>query len=152
LSDLDLIYIIKSQGSDYWQSIAARDTLSDHVIDVLADTKDIGTALVLTQNDRIHLTRHAIDILAVMARENETLAKPLLARPELPGQLVRELYSHVGAELKAYIRTAHGLSDEAGRIVDEVVVEFVEAYGSEFIPTEQMIETARKFGDMGLLN
>ena len=82
LSDLDLIYIIKSQGPAYWQAIAAREVLSAGVVDALADTRDAGTAVILAGNDRAVLTEYALQILSTMAQADENIARPLLSRPE----------------------------------------------------------------------
>lgn len=154
LNDLDLIYIIKSQGADYWRLIASRDVMSGEVVDVLADTRDLDTALVLTQNERIVLTRHAMIIFSDMARENGALAKPLLMRPEIPADLARRMYDYVGQELKTYIMAFFGEADSrAGAAVDSLVVEFAEASpSSEFMPTGELIKSVREKAALGLLN
>jgi len=155
LSDLDLIYIIRSQGPDYWQAIAARGTLSSQVIDVLADTKDIGTAVVLTQNERIRLTRHALEVLSDMAARNDAVAKPLLMRPEIPRDLALRLYDHVGKELKDYIRAFFSVEDVSpgSSAVEELIIEFGEASPHpEFMPTDEMVTQAREKAKHNLLN
>ena len=63
LSDLDIIYIIKSLGAAYWQAIAKRSRLSNEAIDMLVDSGDFGTAVILSQNERIRLTKYALGIL-----------------------------------------------------------------------------------------
>jgi len=154
LSDLDLIYIVKSQGPDYWQAIAARLNLSPRVIDALADTRDIGTAVVLTNNERANLTRHALNVLTEMATQSEIVARPLLRRPEIPPALARSLYKHVGKELRDYIRSFFGFEDGAvPAAVEELIVEFAEASPHpEFMPTEEMIRDAREKTMLNLLN
>ncbi|MCB9991633.1 MAG: DUF2336 domain-containing protein [Rhodospirillales bacterium] len=158
LSDLDLIYIIKSQGPDYWQAIAGRERMNNDVIDVLADTRDIGTAVVLSNNDRVTLTRHAMAILGEMARNNDAIAKPLLMRPEMPESLAKELYRYVGNELKAYISAFYNTGQElqqAVSAVDELILEFVEPTPRrlpEFMPTEQMVMLAQEQATYNMLN
>lgn len=157
LSDVDLIYIIKSQGPEYWQTIAAREVLSASVVDALADTRDVETAVVLAGNDRATLTEYALQILSAMAQTHEEVAKPLLAREELPIAIARELYAHVGTQLKAQIRAFFG--EEAtvplNKVFDDVLVEFADigAYArSEFFPSKTMIEAADRYAMAGLLN
>jgi len=153
LNDLDLIYIIKAKGADYWQAIAARGELSSQVIDMLAGTRDIDTAVVLSKNERICLTEAAINILGEMAKTNETIARPLLARPEIPEALARSLYAHVGAELKAYLRTYYDVGDEAVKqVAEDIVVEFSDSPSSVFMPSKHMIDAAEKFSLLGMLN
>lgn len=151
-SDLDLIYIVKSKGPDYWQAIAARENLSAQLIDMLADTGDMGTVIAMSENERITLTRHAIAIMADMARSNEALARPLLMRPEIPESLARSMYSHVGQELQNYIRAYYNVTDGLEEVVfRDVILEFEEAGNSEFMPTEEMLLAAAQFAETGKL-
>lgn len=155
LSDLDLIYIIKSQGPSYWQAIAVRENLGPHVIDVLADTRDSGTAVMLAGNERAVLTDYALQVLSGMAQVNEDIARPLLARGELPLAVARDMYAYVGAQLKADIKARFG--DEAcvaGKALNDVMVELTAhpRLPSEYMPNKSMIETAERYAMSGLLN
>ncbi len=162
LNDLDLIYIIKSQGPDYWQAIAARERMNDEVIDALADTRDLGTAVVLSQNERLSLTRHAVNILGDMARENDAIAKPLLMRKDVPDSLARALYDHVGEELRTYIRAFYrDIDNKAEAVLDDVMIEFVETkpqqprnrvFVEEFMPSPRMLNAAEMRASAGQLN
>jgi uncharacterized protein (DUF2336 family) len=153
LSDLDLVYIIKSQGAPYWRAIAARETLNESIIDMLADTKDADTALVLTANDRVRLTPYALDILTAIAEDRIELARPLLMREEMPPSLARKLYGHVGQELKNYIKAFYGVVPaDLENAADEIVLDFVDAIESdpepvpdyEFIPNDQIMAVAAR--------
>lgn len=157
LSDLDLIYIIKSQGADYWRAIAARQGLSAQVVNLLAETHDVPTAVILSENDRIALNEYAVGILARVARDHESVARPLLRRAEIPYQVARDLYGYVGAELKEYIRSFYGVEGDAAaaeKIVDDVVIDFTAPVGgmSEFMPTERMMENAEQLRDLNMLS
>jgi uncharacterized protein (DUF2336 family) len=153
LNDLDLIYIIKSKGRDYWQVIADRDKLSPHVVDILAGTKDPATAIVLSKNDRVCLTEHAISILGEMAKGDDAIARPLLARPEIPESLARALYTFVGTEIKAYLRTYYDIPDQAiEEAAEDIFVEFSDSSPSQFMPSKHMVGAADKFAVLGMLN
>lgn len=153
LNDLDLIYIIRSQGPEYWQAIAAREILSPQVIDVLADTQDETTAIVLSENERITLTQHAVGVLTRMATNSDSIAKPLLMRREVPPSVARVLYSYVGEEIRAYIRSRHSeINDSAVGALNRIIVDFVDGARSEFLPTESMVAEARKLAELGMLN
>jgi len=152
LTDMDLVYIIKAHGPEYWQAIAEREYLSPLVIDVLADTCDAATAIALSANDRIKLTRHALKLLAQMAEENTDVARPLLARSELPASIARQLYAHVGEELRLWIDAHFGPLDSAvTNAADDIIIEFADAQ-SKFMPTEEMIKAAEKFASLNMLN
>ncbi len=163
LSDLDLVYIIKCQGAEYWQAIARRESLSVSLIDMLAGTKEMGTAMALTRNDRVRLTPYAMDIIAGLAQENGDLARPLLMREEMPPSLARRLYAHVGQELKNYISTFYGHAPgEITQAAEEIILEFAEAQAprpapaapsdTDFMPTDDMMATARRMNELGQLN
>ncbi len=153
LSDLDLIYIVKARGAEHWQAIAAREDLSAQLVDILADKYDEGTAIVLSANERAHMTWHALDVLTAMAASNENIAKPLLMRSELPDNIVRRLYDHVGQELRHYIRDYHGIfSGEVNTAIDEIMLEFTSAGQPEmFMPNPRVIQAARQYAEKGKL-
>ncbi|QQG35660.1 MAG: DUF2336 domain-containing protein [Micavibrio aeruginosavorus] len=153
LSDLDLIYIVKSRGPAHWQAIASRENLSPHIIDVLADKKDKGTAIALSENERIRLTHHALEILSGMAREHEDVAKPLLMRPEMPEAIVRKLYDYVSQDLRNYIRDYYGIfSGEVASAIDEIMLEFSSAeHEDRFMPNDRVLLAAHQFAAKGKL-
>lgn len=150
LTDMDLIYIIKAHGPEYWRAIAAREYLSPLIIDVLADTRDVDTAGTLSANDRLKLTGHALDMLARMAQEHEDVARPLLSRAELPERIARQLYEYVGQELRQWIDDHFG-SLISKTAVDDIIVEFAEA-NIQYMPTEEMIDIAQRFASLNMLN
>ncbi len=129
LGEFDLMYIIKSKGPEYWAAIAQRRQLSEQVVDLLAETKDIDTAIALAENKGIKLTNNALTILADMAQGVEKLALPLLRREEVSADLAKALYQYVGAEIKGYIDHSFGSQappEEVSEAVDQVIVEFTE--------------------------
>ncbi len=153
LSDLDLIYIVKARGAEHWQAIAARENLSGQLVDVLVDKYDEGTAIVLSANERAQMTWHALDVLTAMASNNENIAKPLLMRSELPDNIVRRLYDHVGQDLRHYIRDYYGIfSGEVTTAIDEIMLEFTSAGQPElFMPNPRVIQAARQYSEKGKL-
>ena len=144
LNDTDLLYIVKAQSKEYWRVIAEREGLSGIVIDALADTRDVMTAKTLVHNRNSTLTEHALRVFSVMAEEYEPLTKPLLQRNEMTKELIKEIYSFVGFELKNYI-TANfdvNVSDSFDIALEEVKTEIIENIYSEFNVTHSMIEEA----------
>lgn len=152
LGDMDLIYIIKSKTSEYWQAIAKRNSMSDHVINVLAETRDNPTAHNLIQNMNIVLPEKAALEITAMASHEEDLAKGLLHRSEISDDIAVKLYSVVGQELKQYIARNFNLpTDTVISAVDDVILEFKEVVVSEFTPTKAMLNAAQKYKERGLL-
>ena len=153
LGDMDLIYIVKSKSAEYWRAIAARKAMSDQVMNVLAETRDLETAIIMAENMHIKLTERVLTIFSDMAQKSEDLAQPLLRREEITDDLVKVLYQYVGQELKTFItKNFPDIGSEVQDVVDDVVVELVETEeGSEFAPRPQMIKAADRYKEKGLL-
>lgn len=152
LGDLDLVYIVKSKGPKYWQEIAGRHNLTPYMMNLLAETRDIGTALALAENTVVTLTANALSILTDLAQNSEALAEPLLHRPDMPKDLATRLFRFVGEELKVFIK-AHFDVEPADimQAVDEVIEEFSSAPKNDLMPTEGMLEAARQYKKKGQL-
>jgi uncharacterized protein (DUF2336 family) len=153
LGPLDLIYIIKSKGPEHWRAIALREQMSNQVMNLLADTRDFGTALALVENTKIRLTDHTLGVLSDLAQKNEILAQPLLRRDEVSPQMAATLYEYVGQELKEYIRAHYELDKETVMAaLDDVVLEMVDTTANnETLPNLSMLKAADRFKEKGLL-
>jgi uncharacterized protein (DUF2336 family) len=154
LGDLDLIYTIKSKGPSYWKAVAKREEMSNQVINLLADTRDLDTAITLAENKAVTLTDHAVVVLSDMAQNSDDLAMPLLRRDEVTDEIAQKLFKFVGEQVKTFITEEYGV--EAGSIadsVDEVIVELVEATEAvnEFAPNDSMLRAADRYKSKGLL-
>ena len=155
LGDLDLMYIVKAKTTEYWQAIATRENISDELIDVLADTEDLETALALVDNMNITLTNHALITLSDIAQNSEVLALPLLRRDDVAGDVASKLYQYVGQEIKEFISNNYNFEGqcEVSKEIDRSVEEFVSpATPNDFMPDEYMLNTARGFKKKGELN
>ncbi len=161
LNDLDLLYIIQSRDTTFWQVIASRRALCENVVDALVDTHDVPTARALIANDTITLSGYSIGILSDMARSFNELAKPLLSRKDVPESVSRALYAMVGDALHSKIDQAFDQGDisfddaaQVRRVVNDVVTE-LSAPASEtidIIPSPAMIRAAEMFMGQGKLN
>lgn len=151
LKDMDLIYIIKSQGADHWRAIAERANMGLQVITTLAETRDLPTAITLAENEDIILSDQAVSIFVEMSKTSEALAKPLLQRDELPGIIGRVLYEFVGEEIKSIIRERFPVDVDMVAAVDDLVLEFADPVmpESEMNPSEKAIEAAQNLASRG---
>ena len=154
LGDMDLIYIIKSKGPKYWQAIAKRENMSNQIMNLLADTRDIDTTIQLVKNKKINLTEYSLTILSDLAQQSDALAAPLLRREEVGPELAKVLYAYVGEEIKEQVKTLYGFEAQSVvQAVDEVIVEMVEASESvsEFTPNKAILRAADRYKQKGLL-
>jgi uncharacterized protein (DUF2336 family) len=150
LQDMDLVYIIKSKGIDHWRAIASRAKMGPQVITALAETRDLETAITLSENENIILSNQAISIFVEMSKESDRLAKPLLMRDELPGIIGRVLYEFVGEEIKGIIRENFPVDIDMVSAVDDLVLEFVEPKEDvDMDPSPKAKEMARHLSESG---
>ncbi len=153
LEDMDLIYIVHSQDKEHWQAIAQRSTMSDQLIDVLADTKDEMTAINLTNNKVVTLTTHALSSFAEMAMSSDLLKQPLLTRDELPKDMANKLYEYVASEMKSQIsdNVAPDSRDVFDSVLDEVMAELNKDQ-KDMQPSDKMVEASEIMHKKGLLD
>lgn len=153
LTDMDLLYIVKATSSDHWQAIAKRERMSDFLIDALVDTKDMGTAINLSENENVVLTSHAVKRFSNMSRFSDELAKSFVMRNELPKSTVTKIYQHVGRDLKEYIREQFAVSNmqTIDGEIDDIVSQITAGDDSDFTPSVDMIISAENMMERGLL-
>lgn len=153
LNELDLLYIIQSRSSDYWRVIAEREDLREAVVDALAETRDLPTAKVLVSNDNVKLTRRAANVIGELALGDDDLARPFLARADVPPELARRLYSYVAEDIKKIIReNPTFISEDVLEAVEDVIGEFTGEAESSFKPSSAMLRAADMFSERGQLN
>lgn len=153
LNDLDLLYIIQSRESPFWQAIAARVDLNENVIEALADTKDIQTSRVLLENKFITLNQHSLDAVMNLAEKEEFLAEMLLDRSEVGQDIAQRIYAFASESLKQSIEEKFGaLSGDVAEIVDDVISEFIDYQRPAYMPTASMLKAADLFYEQKKLN
>lgn len=153
LTDMDLIYIIKSKTPEHWEAIARRSKMSDALVDVLVNTKDMATATALADNKAIILTPHAIERMTHMARFSDDLAKPFISRREIPEAVVTKLYQYVGRNLKSYIRDHFSIAnvDAVDGAIDDIVFQITTPNTKNLISSVEMLILAEHMMEKGFL-
>ncbi len=152
LGEFDLLYIIKSKSAEYWRAIATRESLSEQVVDVLADCNDFETALALAENTNITLSNRVLNIFAEIAQGAETLAVPLLRRDEVSEEIASMLYRYVSAEIRSFIVENYDVDvKQIDNVISEVEEEFTSSVPKGLMPEDYMIEDAREHQRNGSL-
>ena len=153
LQDMDLVYLIKTHTSEYWQAIAERNKMGNDVITTLAETYDEGTAITLAENENIILTDKAISIFVEMSKTSNALAKPLLVRDELPGIIGQVLYDYVAEEVREIIRDRFPMEiDLVEPHIRDVAREFTQSSETPMQPSRLTINTAQKMSEHGQIS
>lgn len=153
LNDLDLLYIIQSRDSPFWQAIALRGDLGENVVETLVDTKDISTAKNLIGNETIKFSDYAAKEITNLAKENTILTEALINRSlDKDGDFARQIYIYASENLKAAIIQKCGrLSPDTNQKLEEILVEFTDRPEHRFMPTPAMIKAAEYFQEQGKL-
>jgi uncharacterized protein (DUF2336 family) len=154
LNDLDLLYIILSRDSPFWQAIAQRQNLGENVVETLVDTKDVATAQKLIENTNIIFSDYALGKIAKLANETDLLNDCLINRSQTArGEFARKIYTYAGDALKQLMTDHCGsLSKEVSRKLDEVLMEFTQPTPHHFMPSPSMLKAAELFMEQGKIN
>ena len=103
LEDQDLVEIAHSKGQEYLEAIAVRPKVSPVVSDALVDRGNDNVLVRLVSNAGAVLSRGAIEKVVERSEGNETLQTPLIARQDLPVDLLNEMFSFVSTNLRTHI-------------------------------------------------
>lgn len=154
LNDLDLLYIIQSRDSPFWQAIAERQNLGEHVVDTLVDMKDVATTQKLVENIDITFTDYALGKIAKMASDTDMLNDCLISRGHTSrGDFARRIYAYASDAVKEMMTEKLGtLSQDVADAMDDVMAEFIEATPHHFMPSGSMLKAAEMFMEQGKLN
>lgn len=152
LEDMDLMYIIQTRDTHYWQAIAGRPTLQAPVVRALVETHDVATATVLVNNQMVTFPQDVFVILAEMAQTTNDIRTPLLQRRDIPRDLAAALYAHVGERIENELKQTFGdIGGDVADAVEDVTTELVNAGQDEFTPSAQMIMAAKTLASRGQL-
>ncbi|MBL8640563.1 MAG: DUF2336 domain-containing protein [Alphaproteobacteria bacterium] len=154
LNDLDLLYIIQSRDSPFWQAIAQRQNLGENVIETLVDTKDIITAKNLVENNDVIFSDYALGRIVRLASETDILNACLIDRAQsLKGDFARRIYAYAGESLKTVLIEKCGdLSQDVSQTLEDVLAEFTVTPPPHFMPTASMLKAAELFMKEGKIN
>jgi uncharacterized protein (DUF2336 family) len=103
LEDQDLVEIAHSKDQEYLEAIAVRPSVSPVVSDALVDRGNDNVLVKLVSNAGAALSRGAIEKVVERSEGNETLQTPLIARQDLPVDLLNEMFSFVSTNLRTHI-------------------------------------------------
>jgi uncharacterized protein (DUF2336 family) len=122
LDEGDLIRIAASKSQDHLLAITHRQDIGEKLSDVLVDKGDDRVVHGLVQNRTARIGQQTMGKVVARAEVNPILHKPLIDRPDLPAELMKEMLSFVSAELKNRIleHSSHVNSDKLKRILEDV--------------------------------
>lgn len=152
LSDIDLIYIVKSQGVEHGRAVATRPDLAEPLIEILLENKDMPTAITLTKNKSVTFTDKVLGNFVEMAKTSEALAKLLMLRKELSKEMLDTIYQYVSDDIKHHVSKTFGeASAETISVIDNVVESLSKNLEGDLTPSRHLMAHAEMLLERGSL-
>jgi len=153
LSEYDLIYLIRSKGSEYWRLIAQRQNISEGVTDTLIETEDKYSVLHVLDNETSTISRHSIRKVSRMAIGNEDFHEPLLRRPELDSGLAMDLYLCVSRTLRNEILKRFPINpQQLDKTLDHILQDISNSSHDKTNISREMRDLAYRFNERKEIN
>jgi uncharacterized protein (DUF2336 family) len=103
LRDADLIAIAKSQGQEKLEAIAGRHSVSEAVSEAIVENGDDEVVVKLVSNVGAKVSRTTMQRVVERSEENEALQAPLVARADIPPDMLQDMFTFVSSELRTQI-------------------------------------------------
>lgn len=111
LSDEDLIRLVRTHSATHARVIAQRPRVSVSVSDAIVQAADDEAVGDLVNNTGADISREAFEAIIERARENQDLHSNVVARADMPLDLLNELYFLVEQRLRAAILARNAAFD-----------------------------------------
>ena len=110
LTDADLMTIISKQGVEAQKAVASRNTVSEGVVDALADSKNEDVIATLVGNEGAQITEITFGKVLDRFGDSEAVHRPMAERGTLPIAVSERLVTLVSEQLREHIMTHHEVS------------------------------------------
>ena len=106
LQDAELIEIIHQRTLEHQLAITTRERLSRTVSDALVNTGHTDVIKALLENHGAEIGHATMEFLVEQSKRIDAYQNPLVARPDLPGELAKRMYWWVSAALRRHLVAA----------------------------------------------
>ena len=113
LSEEDLLDVVKTRSQAHLRAVSQRSEVSERLSDAIVDHGDDQTLDLLLRNGGARLSRHASETAVERAHANQALHEAVVQRPNLPPDLLNEMYFVVEARLRQRILEENARLDPA---------------------------------------
>jgi uncharacterized protein (DUF2336 family) len=100
LREQDLISVAQSQGQEHLATLAKRPSVPATVTDVLVSRGDDKVLINLVSNQTAQISRMAMETIVDRSEKNEALQGPLVKRPDLPTDLLQDMFLFVAKTVR----------------------------------------------------
>lgn len=153
LSDDDLIRLVRTHSATHARVIAQRPRVSAEVSNVIVEVGDDDAVGDLVGNTGADISRETFEEIVERARQNQNLHSNVVARADLPLDLLNELYFLVEQRLRAAILVRNAsvdskAIDQAIRTTRRRLQGSAADEGEEICAAKQAVERSRAAGGL----
>ncbi|HUV32814.1 MAG TPA: DUF2336 domain-containing protein [Devosiaceae bacterium] len=135
LNEDDLIEISKNADGAHRVAVSKRADLSDRVTDELISHRETEVLRTVTANPTDRISADGYTTIAAQSGDDDELRRHLVARPDLPVEIARDVLPMLG---DAERRTLRQLLEQKGELLDEMI------FRARAETSEKKIEASRK--------
>lgn len=112
LEEQDLVEIVMNRTHAHRLSVAMRSGITAAVSTALVQSEEADVLQALVKNQSAEIADAALEYLVTESKQNAGLQEPLIARDDLPTDLVQKMYSFVSDALKTEIQEKYDIDPE----------------------------------------
>jgi len=122
LKEEDLIEIAESRGQEHMFAITKRSDIGENLSEVLVKKGDDRVVEGLVRNETAKISRNTMQKVVERAESSTGLQAPLVDRPDLPADLMKDMLAFVSEDIKAKIMDQTNLinADKLDEILEDV--------------------------------
>ena len=139
LNDQDLIAIARSQGQAKLELIASRPSVSEAVSEAVVEHGDDTVVVKLVSNAGARVSRDTFQRVVERSESSDMLQAPLIARSDVPPDMLQDIFLFVSAELRSKI--TEKLDSLPPEMVENAFKEAAQGFAGEM---RQMKDADRK--------
>ena len=143
LEDVDLLEVIRRQGQEHLRAISGRAIVSAQVADALVEKGDDTVLETLVRNEGATISRVSLERIVARAEDNKALHEPLVERPDLPPELLNEMFWFVSSSLRQHIVEKTSAID--AETVDRLIAETQQSIVAEVTSANSSVSEAERF-------
>lgn len=112
VDDEALLSVANQRGQEHLMAMTKRETLSEVVTTAIVEKGSDVVLGSLVKNKGATISRDSMERIVDRAEENAALHEPLVGRPDLPPDLMNEMFFYVSAQLKKQIMARNTQIDD----------------------------------------
>lgn len=122
LKQEDLIEIAESRGQEHMMAMTKRTDIGENLSEILVQKGDDRVVEGLVRNETAKISRDTMQKVVERSESSVVLQAPLVERPDLPADLMKDMLAFVSDDIKARIMDQTNLvnADKLDEILDNV--------------------------------